>query len=108
MFLGKDTLNCGIWVDKVENLWQVENLEFPRAIRKIVIQCGTNDLEANKPNDIANGLLCSALKIKKRNSIAIIYILDFYHDFRETHVRNKMKKVMNLSEKNVYQFQHHR
>ena len=66
-FFGKDTLNCGIRGDKVENLlWRAEKLEFPPAIRQIVIHCGTNNIEENTPNDIANGLLCSALIIKKK------------------------------------------
>ena len=48
------------------------------------------------------------LRSEKQKALQTYTSLDFYHDFRETHLRNKMKKVMNLSEKNVYQFQHHR
>ena len=94
-FFGKDTLNCGIRGDKVENLlWRAEKLEFPPAIRQIVIHCGTNNIEENTPNDIANGLLCSALTIKKRNSVTNVYITGLLpRDFRETHMRNKIKKV---------------
>ena len=74
-FFGKDTLNCGIRGDKVENLlWRAEKLECPPAIRQIVIHCGTNNIEENTPNDIANGLLCSALTIKQRNSVTNVYI----------------------------------
>ena len=74
-FFGKDTLNCGIRGGKVKNLlWRAENLEFPPAIRQIVIHCGTNNIAANKLNDMANGLLCSALTIKKRNSVTNVYI----------------------------------
>ena len=57
-FFGKDTLNCGIRGDKIENLlWRAEKLVFPPATRHIVIHCGTNNIEENTPNDIANGLL---------------------------------------------------
>ena len=74
-FFGKDTLNCGILGDKVENLlWLAEKLEFPPAIRQIVIHCGTNNIEEKTPNDIANGLLCFALIIKIRNSARNVYI----------------------------------
>ena len=85
-FFGKDTLNCGIRADKVENLlWRAEKLEFPPAIRQMVIHCGTNNIEENTPNDIANGPLCSALIIKKRNSPTNIYITGLLpRDFRET------------------------
>ena len=67
------------------------------AIRQIVIHCGTNNIEENTPNDIANGLLCSALIIKKRNSATNIYITGLLpRDFRETYKRNKIKKVNKL------------
>ena len=49
------------------------------------------------PNDIANGLLCSALIIKKWNSVTNVYITSLLpHDFRETNKRNKIKKVNKL------------
>ena len=97
-FFGKDTLSCGIRGDKVENLiWRAEKLEFPPAIRQILIHCGTNNIEENTPNDIGNGLLCSALIIKKRNSVTNIYITGLLpRHFRETHKRNKIKKVNKL------------
>ena len=61
-FFGKDTLNCGIQENKVGNLlWRAKKLEFPPAIRQIVIHCGTSNIEENAPNDIADGLLCTAL-----------------------------------------------
>ena len=84
--------------EKVENLlWRAENLEFPPAIRQIVIHCGNNNTEANTPNDIADGLLCSALTIKKRNSVTNVYITGLLpRDFRETHVRNRIKEVNEL------------
>ena len=94
LFFGKDTLNCDIRGDKVENLlWRAEKLEFPPANRQVVIHCGTNNIEECTPNDIANGLLCSALTIKKRNNVTNVYIIRLLpRDFRETHMRNKIKK----------------
>ena len=93
-FFGKDTLNCGIRGDKVENLlWRAEKLECPPAIRQIVIHCGTNNIEENTPNDVANGLPCSAQK----NSVTNVYITRLLpREFRETHKRNKIKKVNKL------------
>ena len=65
-FFEKNTLNCGIRCDKVENLpWRAENLEFSPTIRQVVIHCESNNIEANTPYDIANDLLCSVLTIKK-------------------------------------------
>ena len=97
-FFGKDTLNCGIRGDKVENLlWRAEKLVFPPATRHIVIHCGTNNIEENTPNDIANGLLCSALIINSRNRATNIYITGLLpRDFRETYKRNRIKRVNKL------------
>ena len=97
-FFGKNTLNCSIRGDKVENLsWRAENLEFPPAIRQIVILCGTNNIDANTPTNIANGLLCSTLTMKKRNSVTNVYIIGLLpRDFRETHMRNMIKEVNEL------------
>ena len=98
LFFGKDTLNCGIRADKIENLLRrAENLEFPPTIRQVVIHCGNSNIELNTPNDIANGLLCSALTIKRRNSTANVYVIGLLpHDFRETHIRNKIKEANEL------------
>ena len=83
---------------KVENLlWRAENLEFPPAIRQIVILCGTNNIESNTANDIANGLLCSALTVKKRNNVTNVCITGLLpRDFRKTHMRNNIKEVNEL------------
>ena len=97
-FFGKDILNCGIRGDKVEDLlFRGEKLEFPPAMRQIVIHCRTSNIDENTPNDITNGLLCSALTIQKRNSITNVYINGLLpRDFRETHMRNKIKKINEL------------
>ena len=84
-----------MWSDKVENLpWRAENLEIPPTIRQVVIHCGTNNIEASTLNDIGNCLLSFALTIKKKNSVINIYITGLLsRNFRETHIRNKIKKV---------------
>ena len=107
-FFGKNTLNCVMRDDNVENfLWRAEILEIPPNIRQVIIHCGTNNIETNTPNDIANGLLCSTLTIEKRNSVRNIYIAGFLpHDLRETYIRNKINRVNELII-NVYQFQQH-
>ena len=77
-FFEKDTLNCGIRCDKVENLlWRAENLEFSPTIRREVIHCGSNNIEANMPNNIANDL-CSALTIKKDATLQTYTSPNFY------------------------------
>ena len=76
---------------------RAEKLVFPPATRHIVIHCGTNNIEENMPNDIANGLLCSTLIINSRNRATNIYITGLLpRDFRETYKRNRIKRVNKL------------
>ena len=75
LFFAKETLNYCILDDKFENLlWRAENLEFQPAIRQVDMHCGTDNIEANAPNDIANRLLYSTLTTKKRNRVTNVYI----------------------------------
>ena len=69
-----------------------EKLEFPSTIRQIVIYCGTNNIEENSPNDIANGLLCSALIIKKGTALQIYTSLVFYTVISEKPAREIRSK----------------
>ena len=57
-----------------ELIMEAEKLEFPLAIRQIVIHCGTNNIEENTPNDNTNGplflLYCTVnlFSVGKKNS----------------------------------------
>ena len=95
-FFEKSALNCGIRGDNVENLLcRAENLEITPTIRQVVIHCGTNNIEANKSNNIA--FYRSTLKIKKKNSVTNIFItLLLSRHFRETRIGNKIKKINEL------------
>ena len=69
-----------------------EKLEFPSTIRQIVIHCRTNNIEENSPNDIANGLLCSAIIIKKGTALQIYTSLVFYTVISEKPAREIRSK----------------
>lgn len=55
-------LNFGIGGDRTEHvLWRVENGEVPKKIKYAVIHCGTNNIDKNRPQDIANGIISIGL-----------------------------------------------
>ena len=43
-------LNCGIFRDRTQNfLWRAEDLPLPLSVKYLVVHCGTNNLDHNKP-----------------------------------------------------------
>ena len=73
-FFDENTMNCGIGNDKVQNiLWGVENVPLPQSLEYVVISCGTNNLDTDDSEKIADGLFCIALALKKRmNQLKIV------------------------------------
>ena len=73
-------MNCGIGNDKVQNiLWGVENVPLPQSLEYVVISCGTNNLDTDDSEKIADGLFCIALALKKRvNHLKIVRKMEFY------------------------------
>ena len=71
----------------------IRKTRISTCFRHIVIHCRINNIEENTPNDIANGLLCSALIIKKKGTALQIYTsLVFYHVISEKPTREKRSK----------------
>ena len=66
-------LNCGIGGDKVQHvLWRSHNLPVVKSIKKVVVSCGTNNLNQDSPEDIADGITEVASTFKsKYGSIGI-------------------------------------
>ena len=66
-------LNCGIGGDKVEHvLWHSHNLPVVKSIKKVVVLCGTNNLNQDLPEDITDGIIEVASTFKsKYGSIGI-------------------------------------
>ena len=56
---GKETLNCGIRGDEIENmLYRINQSSIPHLTNTVVLICGTNNLDRGKPSAITNGLIC--------------------------------------------------
>ena len=67
-FSSQNTLNFGIPGDKIQHvLWRIQNLNFPNSfsIQYIFILCGTNNLDHNTPEELAEGIILSGISAKK-------------------------------------------
>ena len=63
----RDTVNCEIGGDKTQNvLWRSNNIPLPQSLKYVVINCGTNNLDKDNPDEISDGLICIALLFQKR------------------------------------------
>ena len=62
-------MNCGIGNDKVQNiLWGVENVPLPQSLEYVVISCGTNNLDTDDSEKIADFLHCTCPQEKSKPS----------------------------------------
>ena len=97
-FFEEETINCGIGGDKVEHvLWRTENIFIPPNIKNIIIHCGTNNVDTNASEDIANGILCSAINIVKLYKHTNIYVISLLpRDCNETKRRKNITSINNL------------
>ena len=99
-FFHENTINCGIGDDKVQNvLWGVENIPLPQSLEYVVISCGTNNLDTDDSEKIADGLFCIALALKKRiNHLKIVRNGILPRDEQNTARRQKLCIVNELLE----------
>ena len=94
-------MNCGIGGDKVQNvLWRAEKISLPQSLEDVVINCGTNNLDTDDSEKIADGLFCIALALKKRMNHLKIVINGILlpQDEQNTARRQKLLTVNELLE----------
>ena len=60
------TINCGIGCDKTQTSCRYRKISFYQLLKYEVINCGTNNLDNDNPDEISNGLSCIALFLQKR------------------------------------------
>ena len=99
-FFDENTINCGVGGDKVQNvLWRAENIPLPQSLEYVVISCGTNNLDTDDSEKIADGLFCIALALKKRmNHLKIVINGILPRDEQNTARRQKLLIVNELLE----------
>ena len=99
-FFNENTINCGIGGDKIQNvLWRAEYIPLPQSLEYALIICGTNNLDTDDSEKIADGLFCIALALKKRiNHLKIVINGILPRDERNTVRRQKSFIVNELLE----------
>ena len=105
----KDAINLGISGDRAENvLWRVCDISWQQATLSVIVHCSTNNVDQNKPEDIAEGVMRIAETFTK-NQAKITTIItgtlprDNTYSFRQVKINetnNILKaKCMNLLKK---------
>ena len=68
-------LNCWIGGDKVQHvLWSVHNLRVVKSVKKVVVLCGTNNLNQDSPGDITDGIVEVGSAFKSKCGSISIFI----------------------------------
>ena len=88
-------LNCAIGADKVQHvLWRSHNFPVVKSIKKVVVLCGTNNLNQDSPEDFTDGIIEVASTFKfKYGSISIFICVVLLRDFSRSVTRVYIKEV---------------
>lgn len=88
-------LNFGIGGDRTQHvLWRAENLDLPETAQIVVLHCGTNNIDRDRPHDIANGVASVGLAFQeKRPGVKIIVTGLLPRDADWTYRRDKIIKT---------------
>ena len=63
-----NTVNCGIGGDRTQHvLWRMENMTLPETVKYIVVHCGTNNIDRDSAQEIANGVMSCGLVLQEQN-----------------------------------------
>ena len=75
-YLGElGAVNLGIGGDRAENvLWRVINGEVPRHIKCAIIMCGTNNIDSNRPQAIADSIVDIGMAIRTARPETAIFL----------------------------------
>ena len=99
-FFDESTINCGIGGDKIQNLlWRAESIPLPQSLEYVVSSCGTNNLDTDDSQKIADNLFYIVVALKKRmNLLKIVINRILPRDEQNTARRQKLFIVNELLE----------
>ena len=100
----RDTRNCEIGGNKTQNvLRRYNNITLPQSLKYVLINCDTNNLDTDNPDEISDGLICMVLFFQKRMKHLHIAVNGRIScDTTNTKRRQKLIEVNQLSYTNVY------
>ena len=107
-------LNFGIQGDKIQNiLWQLNNLNFSKncSIKYVFILGGTNNVDHNSPEEIANGLITSGLSAQAQCQNAKVVIIpllprDTKNSLRQGNINVINTLLLSKCSKHLHTFKH--
>ena len=99
-------VNCSLPGDRVENvMWRCIHFSIPLSVRAAILVCGVNNVDADKPEDIALGMISCAASLREHNPQIHVFITailprDLHVTFRRVKIRqiNKILKSLCLCE----------
>ena len=86
-------LNFGIGGDRTQHvLWRATNIELPVTTNIAVVHCGTNNIDVDRPRDIACGIISIGLKLQElKPDIKVIVTGLLPRDLNWSSRRDKIK-----------------
>ena len=92
-----NAINCGIGGDRTQHLlWRIQQMDVPSNATFAVIHCGTNNIDHDPEQQIANGvMLCGATLLEKQPRLKIIVTALLPRDFNPKSKRRK--KIDNVN-----------
>ena len=93
-----NTVNCGIGGDSIQHLlWRVGHLSLPQSLRVAVLLCGTNNMQSDKPQDIAEGVIACGLKLQeKAPKLHVIVTGILPRDLHPTPMREQVQQTNSI------------
>ena len=90
-------VNCALPGDRIENvLWRIIHFSIPLSVRAAVIICGVNNVDADKPEDIALGLISCAASLREHNPQIHVFVTAILP--RDLHVTSRRTKIRKINE----------
>ena len=101
-----NALNCGIGGDQTQHvLWRMENIVLPYTVKYIVVHCGTNNIDKNSPQEIANGVISCGLVLQENNPLLKVVITGLLpRDLENTSRRYKIIQTNKFLKRYCRQF----
>ena len=101
-----NALNCEIRGDQMQHvLWRMKNIVLPYTVKHSVVHCGTNNIDRNSPQEIANGVISCGLALQENNHTLKIVITGLLpRDFENTSRRNKIIETNKFLERYCREF----
>ena len=98
-------LNCGIGGDKVQHvLWRSHNLPVVKNIKKVVVLCGTNNLNQDSLEHVRDGIIEVGSTFKSKYGSTSIFVCGILpRDFNWSVIRVDIREVIDILKTKCFQ-----